>query len=58
MPIYEYQCQKCRKVTEAMQKFSDFTPLDPMPFLPRGVEKDDFSQQLPPEGQRLVCDRL
>ena len=23
MPIYEYQCQKCREVTEAMQKFSD-----------------------------------
>ena len=23
MPIYEYQCQRCGKVTEAMQKFSD-----------------------------------
>lgn len=23
MPIYEYECQKCRQVTEAMQKFSD-----------------------------------
>jgi putative FmdB family regulatory protein len=23
MPIYEYECQQCRQVTEAMQKFSD-----------------------------------
>lgn len=23
MPIYEYECQQCNQVTEAMQKFSD-----------------------------------
>ncbi|MBF0327612.1 MAG: zinc ribbon domain-containing protein [Nitrospirae bacterium] len=23
MPIYEYECQKCRKAIEVMQKFSD-----------------------------------
>jgi putative FmdB family regulatory protein len=23
MPIYEYECQTCNKITEAMQKFSD-----------------------------------
>lgn len=23
MPIYEYECMKCGKTTEAMQKFSD-----------------------------------
>ena len=23
MPIYEYECTKCGKMTEAMQKFSD-----------------------------------
>ena len=23
MPIYEYQCNRCRQVTEALQKFSD-----------------------------------
>lgn len=23
MPIYEYECNKCGKITEAMQKFSD-----------------------------------
>jgi putative FmdB family regulatory protein len=23
MPLYEYQCQKCGKVIEALQKFSD-----------------------------------
>ncbi len=23
MPIYEYQCEKCTEVTEAIQKFSD-----------------------------------
>lgn len=23
MPLYEYQCTKCNKVTEAIQKFSD-----------------------------------
>jgi putative FmdB family regulatory protein len=30
MPIYEYQCQQCSKVTEAMQKFSD-APLTQCP---------------------------
>jgi putative FmdB family regulatory protein len=30
MPIYEYECQQCRQVTEAMQKFSD-TPLTACP---------------------------
>jgi putative FmdB family regulatory protein len=23
MPIYEYECSKCGKITEAMQRFSD-----------------------------------
>ena len=23
MPIYEYECQQCNQITEAMQKFSD-----------------------------------
>lgn len=23
MPVYEYQCEKCKKVTEAVQRFSD-----------------------------------
>ena len=23
MPVYEYECQQCNQVTEAMQKFSD-----------------------------------
>lgn len=23
MPIYEYECNKCRQITEALQKFSD-----------------------------------
>ena len=23
MPIYEYECEKCGKIVEAMQKFSD-----------------------------------
>ncbi len=30
MPIYEYECQKCRQVTEAMQRFSD-SPLTTCP---------------------------
>jgi putative FmdB family regulatory protein len=30
MPIYEYQCQQCSQVTEAMQKFSD-APLTQCP---------------------------
>jgi len=30
MPIYEYQCVKCHKVHEVMQKFSD-APLDACP---------------------------
>jgi putative FmdB family regulatory protein len=30
MPIYEYECQQCKRVTEAMQKFSD-APLSHCP---------------------------
>jgi putative FmdB family regulatory protein len=30
MPIYEYECQECNQITEAMQKFSD-PPLDECP---------------------------
>ena len=30
MPIYEYECQQCKKVTETMQKFSD-APLTQCP---------------------------
>ena len=30
MPVYEYECQKCKQVTEAMQKFSD-SPLTQCP---------------------------
>jgi len=30
MPIYEYECQECNQITEAMQKFSD-PPLSTCP---------------------------
>jgi putative FmdB family regulatory protein len=30
MPVYEYECKKCKKITEAMQKFSD-APLTQCP---------------------------
>jgi len=30
MPIYEYQCEACSQVTEALQRFSD-PPLDTCP---------------------------
>jgi putative FmdB family regulatory protein len=30
MPVYEYECQQCKEVTEAMQKFSD-APLTQCP---------------------------
>ncbi|KIX11925.1 FmdB family zinc ribbon protein [Dethiosulfatarculus sandiegensis] len=30
MPIYEYQCEECNEVTEALQKFSD-DPLEKCP---------------------------
>lgn len=30
MPVYEYECQQCKQVTEAMQKFSDL-PLTQCP---------------------------
>lgn len=30
MPLYEYQCSKCQKVHEVVQKFSD-APLDQCP---------------------------
>jgi putative FmdB family regulatory protein len=31
MPVYEYECKKCKQVTEAMQKFSD-SPLTECPY--------------------------
>jgi len=30
VPIYEYECSKCRQITEALQKFSD-SPLKDCP---------------------------
>ncbi len=30
MPIYEYECSKCRQITEGLQKFSD-PPLNDCP---------------------------
>lgn len=30
MPMYEYQCEKCHKVSEVIQKFSD-APLEKCP---------------------------
>jgi putative FmdB family regulatory protein len=30
VPIYEYECSKCRQITEALQKFSD-PPLNDCP---------------------------
>ena len=30
MPVYEYECNQCKQVTEAMQKFSD-SPLTQCP---------------------------
>ena len=30
MPIYEYECSRCRQITEALQKFSD-PPLNDCP---------------------------
>lgn len=38
MPIYEYECQKCKKVHEKMQKFSD-PPLKKCPECGSKVEK-------------------
>jgi putative FmdB family regulatory protein len=38
MPLYEYQCEKCAKVHEVMQKFSD-APLDACPECGAPVKK-------------------
>ena len=38
MPIYEYECSKCRKVTEIIQKFSD-SPIQECPECGGSVEK-------------------
>lgn len=38
MPIYEYQCQSCAKITEAWQKFSD-GPLTVCPHCSGGLKK-------------------
>jgi putative FmdB family regulatory protein len=38
MPIYEYQCKSCKKVTEKMQKFSD-APLTNCPECKGELEK-------------------
>jgi len=38
MPIYEYECDRCGKITEAMQKFSD-PPLTECGYCHCGVHK-------------------
>ena len=38
MPLYEYQCESCRKITEKIQKFSD-PPLDACPACGGAVTK-------------------
>jgi putative FmdB family regulatory protein len=38
MPLYEYQCSKCEKVHEVVQKFSD-APLDKCPECSAPVSK-------------------
>ena len=38
MPIYEYECNKCRQVTEALQKFSD-PPITDCPHCNGGLHK-------------------
>lgn len=38
MPLYEYQCSKCEKVQEVMQKFSD-APLTECPECGGAVQK-------------------
>jgi putative FmdB family regulatory protein len=38
MPIYEYECQHCNQVTEAMQKFSDL-PLTECPHCQGHLQK-------------------
>ena len=38
MPIYEYECTKCGKITEIIQKFSD-SPLQDCPQCGRGVDR-------------------
>lgn len=38
MPIYEYQCGCCGRITEALQKFSD-PPLDNCPHCKGGLHK-------------------
>jgi putative FmdB family regulatory protein len=38
MPLYEYQCESCKKVHEVIQKFSD-APLSECPECRGGVKK-------------------
>jgi len=38
MPVYEYKCKKCNKITEIMQKFSD-EPLKSCQYCSGEVEK-------------------
>lgn len=38
MPLYEYECQKCSEITEALQKFSD-APLKKCPHCGGKVNK-------------------
>lgn len=42
MPIYEYQCEQCAEVTEAIQKFSD-APLSDCPACGQSALKKLFS---------------
>ncbi len=58
MPFYEYECSNCKFYTEVMQKISD-APSDEVSVMRQErAGEAGLGAQLPPEGRRLVRDRL
>ena len=57
MPIYEYECCKCGKTTEAMQKIFRSTSYTVRP-VSRPAPEAHFREHFSPQGFRLVYNRL
>ncbi len=58
MPFYEYECENCKFYTELLQKVSD-AAAEEMPVLRQEHDEEARVRAgVPPEGRRLVRDRL
>ena len=58
MPIYEYQCDECGHIFDALQKMSDELLTDCPDCGQGGAAQAAFGAKFPPQGRGLVRDRL